>query len=178
MVNLVGFALGLSQARQADVPREDAARFGLLGAAAPSPLMGAVVVSAALAQQQGRGLLRSQRDGVGASRAGAAGRRRELERQLRQVEQQFAAQEQQEAQRREEEREQREERRRAGEEALQRVVGAFAAYEQALARQEDGDPPPDVDAARREFTEALIGLQANVVGDQRAQQAPQAEDAG
>jgi hypothetical protein len=48
MVNLIGLAIGRSLAQQADVPEDEVARFGLLGAAAPSPLLGAVLVSSAL----------------------------------------------------------------------------------------------------------------------------------
>jgi hypothetical protein len=50
MINLIGWAVGNALARQAEASKEDINRLSLLGAASPSPLLGAVLVSAALRQ--------------------------------------------------------------------------------------------------------------------------------
>jgi hypothetical protein len=48
MLNLIGLVIGRTLAQQADVPADEIGKFSLLGAASPSPLLGAVLVSAAL----------------------------------------------------------------------------------------------------------------------------------
>ncbi|MFG2022143.1 hypothetical protein [Streptomyces sp. NPDC048825] len=52
MVNLIGLMVGRSLAQKADLPEEEAARISFLGAAAPSPLMGAILVEAAIRRER------------------------------------------------------------------------------------------------------------------------------
>ncbi|WP_331736585.1 hypothetical protein OG426_54850 (plasmid) [Streptomyces canus] len=61
MVNLIGLIVGRSLAQRADLPENEAARISLLGAASPSPLMGAVLVEAAIRQQRRTGAAVSSR---------------------------------------------------------------------------------------------------------------------
>ncbi|MFF5082438.1 hypothetical protein ACFY36_35790 [Actinoplanes sp. NPDC000266] len=54
MLNLIGLVIGKALATREGVPEDEQAPFALLGAAAPSPLVGAVLVSSALDQRADR----------------------------------------------------------------------------------------------------------------------------
>jgi hypothetical protein len=78
MINLVGWAVGNALAREAKASTDEVARLSLLGAASPSPLLGAILVRSAL-DRDDRGVTTIGADdgdsdsGSGSGRGGGSG---------------------------------------------------------------------------------------------------------
>jgi hypothetical protein len=166
MVNLIGLAVGATLARQADIPADERTRIALLGAASPSPLLGAVLVSSALGRtgfETGSGLSRG-------SLFGTAGRRRderELARDRREQDrerQQRVDREQEEQLREGLEGLERQRKGRERDELFDDVGAALTEVHRALAEQRR---TPDLREAFGEFQEAVMRLTQAVEGHDR-----------
>lgn len=159
MVNLIGLVIGSTLARNAEVPAEEVPRFSLLGAVSPSPLLGAVVVNAALAQ-------RGRDDDTTQLELGTGSRGANLVKQLQQRLQHRRERELQRDQVREREweRERQQHRERQEVEAFQQVALALAVLQQSMAQPRQ-DSPTFGDAMNG-VQEALSQLE-NVVRDNR-----------
>jgi Skp family chaperone for outer membrane proteins len=160
MVNLIGLVIGSTLARNADVPAEEVPRFSLLGAVSPSPLLGAVVVNAALAQRE--------RDDdtyleLGTARSRGANLVEQLQQRLRHRHERELEREQ--VRQREQERERREHRERREAEAFQQVALALAILQQSMAQPRQ-DVPTFGDAMNG-VREALSRLEEVVRYSQR-----------
>jgi len=145
MVNLIGLVIGNQLARDAQVPNEEIPRFSLLGAASPSPLLGAVLVNIALAQRE------TEQDSGGMEQVIAANPAR-LVRTLRErlERQQQREREQEQTRQRELSREQREYEQRQEQAVFERIMLAVAELQQSMAR-----PQPETPT----FDDAMSGVQ-------------------
>jgi membrane protein involved in colicin uptake len=158
MVSLIGLAIGRTLAERAKVSDDEVARFGLLGAAAPSPLLGAVLVDSAL---------RRGREGVNvAGRGSLLGAVRSDPDELRKRrDQQREREEQRErefelAQQREEEQRERARTRAETRKALQDVARWVAAMDEDITTQRSGTV--DVEGVWQGFQKAIARLTARV----------------
>jgi len=167
MANLIGLVIGSTLARNADVSAEDVPRFALLGAVSPSPLLGAVVVNAALAQRGNDSTYEPR-----AMMSRGANVVEQLQRQLQRRRER--EQEQEQAREREQERERRQRRRRQEVDALQQVTLAIAVLQESVAQRSQG--APSFGAAMGGVQDALAQLDRVVRSDRETGDRVLAED--
>lgn len=161
MVSLIGLVIGKTLAIQADVPAEEVPKFSLLGAASPSPLLGAVLVSSALRQREDddrTGIDRAALEGAAAPRGVDPLRERREQNRERRERQEL---ERQESLRKAQERLERERARRKQEGLFEDVGAALTEVQRAMAEK---GRAPDVREAWSEFEQAVIRLNQVVEG--------------